>query len=155
MKFRMAENKDYDVISRLAYEIFEVHLYRRLDIYHDGTPWSKNLYESFIDNTNEWILLCEDDNGQAMGMCHYKLLDMPEGPITNKRKVIFIEDLCVEKNYRGKGIGKLIVDKVEKHSRELKVDALELNVWSVNTEGEKFYEKLGLKPKSVRMEKVL
>lgn len=151
MNFRTATSDDYKIVAKLFYQIFEKHLLARPDIYHDGIPLSKELYGQLLAKKNEFILLCTIDE-TVVGMCHYKLMNIAESSIMNSRSVLYIEDFCVEKSSTRKGFGTALYQAVVEHAKELKVDCVELNVWVVNKEAEAFYKKIGLHPKSTKME---
>ena len=154
MEFRNATIDDYPIVANLFYQIFEKHLHARTDIYHDGNPLIKEVYEQFMVDENQFVLLCIIDEAAA-GMCHYKLMDTPESSILNRRSIVYIEDFCVDKAFRRKGIGKALIQSVIEHAKQLKADAVELSVWALNKEAEAFYRSIGLQPRSTRMEYIL
>lgn len=51
-----------------------------------------------------------------------------------------VERICVKQTFRGKGIGKLIMDKIETLAKEKDFTTLKLNA---QTHAEKFYELIG------------
>lgn len=151
MNFRKAILDDYKVVNSLFYQIFEKHLLARPDIYHDGILLTMEEYKKILEEKNEYILLCLIDE-KVVGMCHYKLMNVVENEIMHSRKILYIEDFCVDKGSLRKGVGTALYKEVLEHGKELKADCLELNVWAVNKEGEAFYKSVGLRPKSTRME---
>jgi len=60
---------------------------------------------------------------------------------TWKGKCLFLEDIIVTENQRGKGIGKLLFDKVVQVSKETKVRRMEWQVLDWNTTAIDFYKK--------------
>ncbi len=73
-------------------------------------------------------------------------------PILNDGVQAFIEDFVVDSQCRFKGIGRKLFEKAKEQAKEWKATSLELNVWEVNKEAECFYNRMGLKVKSRRME---
>ena len=65
------------------------------------------------------------------------------------------DDLCVDEGKRGKHIGKTIYNYVLGFAKEQGCYNVTLNVWSCNETARKFYEKCGLLPQKVGMEKIL
>lgn len=65
---------------------------------------------------------------------------------------VFIEDFVVDAEFRSKGIGRKLFDAAKLQAKEWNSNCLELNVWEVNKEAESFYNKMGLKVKTKRME---
>ena len=60
---------------------------------------------------------------------------------TWKGKCLFLEDIIVTETYRGKGIGKLLFDKVVQVSKETKVRRMEWQVLDWNVTAIDFYKK--------------
>jgi L-amino acid N-acyltransferase YncA len=60
---------------------------------------------------------------------------------TWKGKCLFLEDIIVTESQRGKGIGKLLFDKVVQVSKEMKVRRMEWQVLDWNRPAIEFYKK--------------
>ena len=70
-------------------------------------------------------------------------------------KTLYIDDLCVDENLRGKHIGKELYEAAVNLARNSGCNNLTLNVWSCNASAMKFYESQGLVPQKIGMELVL
>ncbi len=70
-------------------------------------------------------------------------------------KTLYIDDLCVDKSFRGKHIGKQLYDYAVSFAKENGCYNLTLNVWNCNDSAMKFYEKCGLKPQKTHLETIL
>ena len=68
---------------------------------------------------------------------------------------MYIDDLCVDKNCRGKGIGKKLFDYVLEYAKKLGCYNLTLNVWEGNDSAMQFYKNIGLRIQKIGMEKIL
>ena len=68
---------------------------------------------------------------------------------------LYIEDVCVDKEARGKKVGTLLFDYVKQFAKEQGCYNMALNVWSFNEGAAKFYEKMGFKPQKTRVEYIL
>ena len=51
------------------------------------------------------------------------------------------DHVIIDKNYRGKKIGKLLFDWIEKHTKSKGYEAIELNSYAANRKSHKFYHK--------------
>jgi len=60
---------------------------------------------------------------------------------TWKGQCLFLEDIIVTESQRGKGLGKLLFDKVVQVSKEMKVRRMEWQVLDWNTPAIEFYKK--------------
>lgn len=77
-----------------------------------------------------------DLNGTIVGLAlyYYKYS-------TWKGKCLFLEDIIVTESHRGKGLGKLLFDKVVQVSKEARVRRMEWQVLDWNTPAIEFYKK--------------
>ena len=69
--------------------------------------------------------------------------------------VLYIDDICVDEGARGRGVGRALYGHILGFAREKGCYNVTLNVWSCNPGAMAFYEKLGLTPYKVGMEKIL
>ena len=63
---------------------------------------------------------------------------------------LYIDSLAVFKEYRGRGIAKALISRVEEKSRELKIPVLGLLVDNENPNAAKLYTSLGFRPINIR-----
>ena len=70
-------------------------------------------------------------------------------------KTLYIDDLCVDEQLRGKHIGKELYEAAVKLAKDSGCYNLTLNVWSCNASAMRFYEAMGLVPQKIGMELVL
>ena len=70
-------------------------------------------------------------------------------------KTLYIDDICVDENARGRHVGKALYDYVINYAKEYGCYNVTLNVWSCNPSALKFYEKMGLVPQKIGMEKII
>lgn len=93
--------------------------------------------DGFGDNPLYWLLIAEED-GEVIGMSFFYIRYS-----TWKGKCLYLEDLIVKEEHRGKGAGKRLFDATIKAAAEM--DA-KLMVWQVldwNEPAIKFYEQYG------------
>ena len=68
---------------------------------------------------------------------------------------LFIDDLCVDQDARGQGVGHKLFDYLRGEARRLQCYELTLNVWEGNDSALRFYEKHGMKIQKRELEIVL
>ena len=83
------------------------------------------------------------------------LQETEKNTVLRDRKVLYIDDLCVEEKLRGRGIATALYEQVLSFAREIGCQAVTLNVWCGNDGAMKFYEKCGMKPQKIGMETIL
>ncbi|MES2565430.1 MAG: GNAT family N-acetyltransferase [Bacteroidota bacterium] len=86
------------------------------------------------DKQFDFFVALENDVIVGMALYYFKYS-------TWKGKCLFLEDIIVTESKRGKGLGKLLFDKVVQVSKELKVRRMEWQVLDWNTPAIEFYKK--------------
>jgi ribosomal protein S18 acetylase RimI-like enzyme len=72
-----------------------------------------------------------------------------------KNKIGRLDELFIEKNFRGKGVGLQLINAVEDYFRKKKCNIVRVEVFSPNQSARKFYEKFGYQEESVELVKSL
>ena len=99
---------------------------------------------------NDEIIVAIRDN-QVVGVLIYLTRMITGGPVID-RKVLFIDSMAVDEEYRGQGIGHQLFDYIQKVCYEKDYDGIELQVNAMNTSAKKMYESYGFTEKSINME---
>ncbi len=92
--------------------------------------FSENLFDCLVAEHNEGVI------GMALFYSRYS---------TWKGKTIHLEDLIVTNSYRGKGVGKLLLDKLIFTAKEQGVKRVEWSVLDWNEPAISFYKNVGAK----------
>ncbi len=95
-----------------------------------------------------------EEDGQILGyaFCIFQSLHADSmQPI----RTLYIDDLCVDGNIRGKGIGKALYDHVLAFAEERDCYNVTLNVWARNASAMRFYGKCGLTVQKIGMEQII
>ena len=79
----------------------------------------------------------------------------PADNILTDVQTLYIDDLCVDENVRGLGVGRALYAYVRDFAKEQGCYNLTLNVWACNENALRFYEACGLKPQKIGMETIL
>ena len=149
---RRAILSDIDRLNDLLYQVQQLHAEQRPDIFRLGAKkYTSEELAAIIADDNTPIFVYEED-GLVMGyaFCIYQVTE--ESPQVFYRKVLYIDDLCVDAPYRRRHIGEKLYAFVLDTARETGCDSVTLNVWSVNPSAERFYRKMGMEPLKTTME---
>jgi len=156
MKIRMAEERDLEGIKSLLLQVLTVHHKGRPDIFKpDSRKYTDNEIIDIIHNEKTPVLIAEGEDGGVMGYAFCIFQQHINSNIMTDIRTLYIDDLCVDENQRGKHIGQALYNAVLDFARENGCYNVTLNVWSCNESAMRFYEKMGLKPQKVGMEKIL
>ena len=150
---RRATEKDIKDLIRLLEQVDLVHHLVRPDIFKIGTKYDK--YElSLLIRDNSRPIFVYDDNG-VKGYAFTIFKKHINDPIFTDIKTLYIDDLCVDKEYRGHHIGEELYKHVLDYAKKNNCYNVTLNVWYDNKPALAFYEKMGLSPLKIYLEQKL
>ena len=155
MEIRFAEAKDVTGILALLRQVGHVHHLGRPDIFRQGAQkYGASQVLAMLDSSKTPIFVAvEEEKVLGYGFCQVKIYE--NDPVIADHTEIYIDDLCVDENHRGTGIGKAIYQQIIRYAKMRKAYNVTLNVWCCNEDAMAFYEKLGLKPQKIGMEILL
>ena len=152
---RLAVEKDIPKMLDLLSQVCLVHHRGRPDIFKIGTKYSSQDLKVLLADKERPILVAVDENDSVMGYCFCVFQQHKDNSVLTDIKTLYIDDLCVDENLRGKHVGKQLYQAAVKLAKENGCYNLTLNVWSCNPSALRFYESMGLKPQKIGMETLL
>ena len=154
MTIRFAEIRDIPGMIELLKQVGEVHHQIRPDLFRAGAQkYNEQDLAELLKDPSRPIFIA-DMEGNVAGYCFCILQITENNPVLCDRKVLYIDDLCVEETLRGQGIASKLYDHTLNYAREIGCDAVTLNVWYGNG-AQKFYEKCGMQFQKIGMEVIL
>ncbi len=133
-------------VHRLLGLIADLHREGRPDIYPNLTcKYSLSQVTERLSLTESGVFVAELNNKIA----GYVFCDIIQEGIG---LTLYIDDLCVDPEFRKGGIGGALLDKASEYGKEKNCRCMMLNVWEFNAPALRFYEKYGLKPRSRHLE---
>ncbi|MBE5882638.1 MAG: GNAT family N-acetyltransferase [Lachnospiraceae bacterium] len=159
MIIRRATLQDMEGINRLLRQVLMVHHNGRPDLFKTDVKkyTDAELAQIIADDMTPIFVGVEDEapEGEILGYAFCVFQQHINNNILTDVKTLYIDDLCVDENKRGKHIGQQLYEYVLDFAKEQQCYNVTLNVWSCNDAAMKFYEKCGLVPQKVGMEKIL
>lgn len=139
----------------LLQQVGEVHHRIRPDLFRAGAQkYSERDLAALLQDPNRPIFIAEID-GRVAGYAFCIFQETKDHSVLCDRRVLYIDDLCVDETIRGQGIATALYEQVCAFAKESGCQAVTLNVWCGNDNAMKFYEKRGLKPQKIGMEATL
>lgn len=155
MKIRMAEICDIPGMIALLDQVGQVHHEIRPDIFRAGArKYNRDDLEAILQDADRPIFVGIED-GKMLGYCFCILEEVKDNPVLRDVKSLYIDDLCVDENIRGKHVGSRLYDHVCVYAKEIGCQSVTLNVWCGNDSAMRFYESRGMKPRKIYMETML
>ena len=156
MNIRRAMETDIEGINRLLCQVLKVHHQGRPDIFKNDTKkYTDGELLQIISNDTKPIFVAVDKDEKVLGYAFCVFIQHKNDNILTDIKTLYIDDLCVDETVRGLHIGQKLYEYVLSFAKEQGCYNLTLNVWSCNSNAIRFYEKCGLVPQKIGMEKVL
>ena len=156
MNIRRAENKDIDRLGDLLCQVLDVHHKARPDIFREGArKYTERELDEILRDESRPIFVYEDGDRGVCGYAFCVFIQRIDDNILTDVKTLYIDDLCVDADCRGMGIGKALYNYVLDFARREGCYNVTLNVWADNESALGFYESLGLHKQKIGMEKIL
>jgi ribosomal protein S18 acetylase RimI-like enzyme len=152
MTVRPARPSDTARVLELLSQVLELHASIRPDVFVSGTTkYQKEELEAIFANSATPVFVAEDES-EVVGYAFCTVKDAPAKKYVVPSTTLYIDDLCVDSAHRKGGVGKALFDCVCAKAHELGCSGVTLNVWEGNDPARRFYEKMGMKPRSTQME---
>mgnify|MGYP003418379968 CR=1 FL=1 len=155
---RKATHNDIPRILELLSQVNDVHAEGRPDFFIKG----KRKY-----NEEDLLKIINDDTTpvfvyvgtrlvtSVQGYAFCVIQDLSQCDNLRPDKSLYIDDICVDENYRRHGVGKKLYEHVLQFAKEEKCFNITLNVWAKNPGAQAFYESMGMTVQKVCMEQII
>lgn len=156
MFIRKANENDIDGIIKLLYQVNQIHADGRPDLFKSGgTKYNKNDLMKIFGDNNKTVFVADDENEEILGyiICFFE--ETEETNSLNPIKTLYIDDLCVDENTRGKHIGRKLYEYVADYAKKENFYRITLHAWECNPSAVQFYKNLGLSILYTAMEQIL
>lgn len=153
---RRAQKEDIPSILELLVQVDMVHHNGRPDLFKGpATKYSGEQLAEIIASDATPVFVCTDEGGKVLGhaFCIHK--QVVGDRVLTDVKTLYVDDICVDENARGMHVGAALYDAVLAYAEAQGCYNITLNVWTCNPGAMKFYEKMGLVPQKICMEKIL
>ena len=153
---RRAENKDVPGIMNLLTQVLKIHHEGRPDIFKsEGQKYTVKELEGIIADDTKPIFVCVDDDDKVLGHCFLQIFERKESPNIYEYKTIYIDDLCIDENARGRHVGTNLYNYVKEYAKSIGCHNITLHAWECNPNAIAFYNALGMKIQQYTMEEIL
>ena len=103
---RLATEQDIPVIQSLFQEVMDLHAKERPDIFKiNPEKYSQEKLRAFLRNQETPIYVAIQDDGFVVGYAFCQYRNVQNHPFVQDIKYCYLDNLCVTKQHRAKGIG--------------------------------------------------
>lgn len=156
MNIRRIREEDSDGVLKLLVQVNNVHSKNRPDLFiKDKTKYTREELLSLMKDENRPIFVATDDTNQVLGYAFCVYQSHVEDNNFPDIVTMYIDDICVDENCRGKHVGTALYEYVKIYAKENGCYNVTLNVWDKNDAAFAFYEKCGFRIQKYGMEVIL
>ena len=151
---QLATTNDIPRLLELLHQVNMVHYERRPDIFKPHTTkYNAEQLQDLLLQPDKAIFVYEDEGVQ--GYAFVQMEDVHDDILLQDMRTLYIDDICVDEQARGKHVGKQLFDHVRAYAEKLGCGAITLNVWEGNDAAMAFYRKLGMSVRKTCMEMMI
>ena len=151
---RLATTNDIPRLLELLHQVNMVHYERRPDIFKPHTTkYNAEQLPDLLTQPDKAIFVYEDEGVQ--GYAFVQMEDVHNDILLQDMRTLYIDDICVDEQARGKHVGKQLFEHVRAYAEKLGCGAITLNVWEGNDAAMAFYRKLGMSVRKTYMEMMI
>jgi ribosomal protein S18 acetylase RimI-like enzyme len=156
ISIRKATADDYNALCELFDEIDALHRNNLPHIFQKpiGSVREQEYYSGLIADENVALLVAEAGE-RLVGFIHAVCRDTPAIPVLVPRRHAIVDSIVVKAGFQNRGIGRILMDKMQEWAIEKNTISIELNVYEFNRTAISFYERLGYQTFSRKMSKEL
>ena len=138
MLIRKAIDEDAKEIISLLKEVLEIHASIRPDLFKSGTcKYKEEDILNKLKDINTPIYVAEEDN-KFLGYLLCEIIEINDAN-RNKMKVMYIDDIAVKKEHRGKHIGEALFNFIKEEAKRLNCYEITLRIYEGNDAAMSFY----------------
>lgn len=151
---RKANKSDIKRIIELLHQVNMVHHVLRPDLFKPHTTkYHKQELEDLLNDESRPIFVFDD--GEVRGYAFCQISEVKDNKLLVDDKMLYIDDICVDENARGRHIGKALYEYVRDYARSIGCHHITLNVWEGNDAAWSFYRNMGMQVQKTTMETIL
>jgi ribosomal protein S18 acetylase RimI-like enzyme len=151
---RKANKGDIQRIIELLHQVNMVHHVLRPDLFKPyTTKYNEQELEAMLDDDSKPIFV--NDEGTVLGYAFCQITEVKSNQLLEDIKTLYIDDICVDENARGKHVGKALYEYVRDYAKAIGCNNITLNVWEGNEPALHFYKNMGMQVQKTTMEIIL
>lgn len=149
---RIADFNDLERLTELFMQLHRRHVEIKPETFiMPERGWFSGRISEILNDSGQTVLVY-DHGGVINGYAIVKIMNVnTEGK--RPRRMCYVDCFAVSESCRRQGIGTELFNAVKAFGRENGCTSIQLGVSACNTDAVAFYEKMGLAPRTIQMEK--
>jgi diamine N-acetyltransferase len=145
MNIQIRETNDAALLASLNEQVQQLHheLYPEVFKPFDPEAIADFFRSLFVEREAKAFLAVDGET--VLGYVLLLVVDKKENPFQYERSYLELDQLLVLEEYRGQGIAKLLLEQTIAWAREVLLDRIELNHWTLNHGARRFFNANGFR----------
>ena len=140
---RRAKHEDAETIEKLYTELEkDAVFYQPEHFVMSAEGMRTQQFYELLDCERQAMFVAEDD-GIVIGFAHAVLMPVKNISCLKTQSNVYIQDMIVTENHRSRGIGSRLMSAVKEYGRQHNSDFVRTQVFPMNEDGLRFYQKNG------------
>ena len=150
--FRKLQKNDFDKFNQLFEQVDKLHREAHPEYFRKTEKQFRTqaYFEKLLNDSTVFLLGAFDANC-LVGLAHAAVKQHPITEIHVSGDYVLLDNLVVDENIRGNGIGKALYNGVCTWAKEQSIQEIQLKVYSFNEQAIRFYKKRGFNGFAISM----
>jgi diamine N-acetyltransferase len=140
---RAAGLEDVEDLVRLNRAVQLLHVAAEPQHFIEPDPGEVHRWFEDALTRGAWAALLAQIASEPVGYALYELMERAPGTFTRGSRTMYLHQLGVEQSARGRGIGRALLQRVERLAVELDADQVALDTWAFHTAARAFFQRCG------------
>jgi len=143
MDIKIIESTDSGLLAELNHDVQELHAQIEPNIFKKhSVSEMKKLFVKLLESKNMYSYVAYYGD-KPVGYILISESEYPESCFKHSYKVVYIHQICIMSGYRGKDIGKKLVEQAKSFAKEKEISRIELDFWYKNENAGQFFRSQG------------
>lgn len=140
VKVREAEYKDFPKINELYEQVDKIHRNAHPEEFRkQNKPGRAKEYLELLITNYESLLIVSEINDEVIGFSEAYITVINDFPMHKQRSLLLIDCIVVDEKRQKLGAGQKMLNYLTDYAKSMKLDGIELEVYSFNKGAESFY----------------
>ena len=139
---RLGTIKDIEQTNIIRKQVNDLHVLGEPTVFKGFSKELEEHIKNFVNDKTRSFLVYEENN-KILAYAMIEFVVKPETSYRYEQKYLEVQELGTLEGFKGKGYGKLVMQKVEEIAKQNNFNQIQLNMWTFNDKVLKFYEKIG------------
>ncbi len=152
MQIEIKETKNATLLAELNEGIQSLHMRMYPNVFK---PYNKEAIEKAFENMlklDHCIAYLAFNGEEVLGYMLCFIDHRAESPFTYERYDLYIDQVFVREEFRGKGISKALFEHAKAFAENMKMSRLHIDHWNYNEEAGNIFEKMGFETYRIQKE---